>query len=282
MNFKKWLRKRLGESYWVWRLYHLAVSDAVSIQRPTKFRIVYEFLGDNLGRVADIGCGPGVFIQYLCERATQVFAADIDESALGRVKARHRKKKNLHCVVTLVDRLPFADNGLDTVLLLEVLEHLVDDAAEIREIRRVLAPGGKLVLSVPVPPGEINESDPWGHKREGYQLEELRALLESNGFEVQAHHFAQFRFSRVADKLVQRWRNWLRLPAPIFLSWVCYLDYILSSESRRTGGCLPSCVLILARKAGMSAKREIKPIELLTKCKRNKLSTLRISENLIG
>src|SRR5260370_16147052 len=57
---KRW-RTRLAESYWVWRFYHLAVADAVSIQRPTKFRIVYEFLNGNLGRVADIGCGPGVF-----------------------------------------------------------------------------------------------------------------------------------------------------------------------------------------------------------------------------
>jgi SAM-dependent methyltransferase len=247
VNFTK-LRLRLAENYWVWRLYHFVVADAVSLQRPTKFRIVYAFLSGNLGRVADIGCGPGVFIRYLCERSTQVFAADIDRAALARVKARHSDVKNLHCVVTVVERLPFTDGGLDTVLLLEVLEHLVDDAAEVREIRRVLAPGGKLVISVPVPPGDINENDPWGHKREGYQLEQLQALLENNGFEVQDHHFAQFRFSRVAERLVQHWRQWFRLPAPIFLSWVCYLDYLLSSESRKIGGCLPACVLIMARK----------------------------------
>jgi SAM-dependent methyltransferase len=260
MNFAKRWRTRLAESYWVWRLYHLVVADAVSIQRPTKFRIVYEFLGGNLGRVADIGCGPGVFTRYLCGRATHVFAADIDEAALGRVKARHRGNKNLHCVVTNVDRLPFADGGLDTVLLLEVLEHLVDDVAEIREIHRVLAPGGRLVLSVPVPPGEINENDPWGHKREGYQPEQLQALLENNGFEVQDHRFAQFRFSRVAETLVQRWRMRFRLPAPIFLSWVCYLDYLLSSKARGIGGCLPACVLIMAWKVGNARVERKLPI----------------------
>jgi len=250
MNFAKPWRMRLAESYWVWRLYHLAVADAVSIQRPTKFRIVYEFLNGKLGRVADIGCGPGVFIQYLCKRATHVFAADIDEATLGRVRARHRGNKNLHCVVTIADRLPFMDGGLDTVLFLEVLEHLADDAAGIREVCRVLAPGGKLVLSVPVPPGEVNETDPLGHKREGYQLEQLQALLENAGFEVQDHCFAQFRFSRVGERLVQHWRRWFRLPAPIFLTWVGYLDYLLSSEVRRKGGCLPACVLIKARKVG--------------------------------
>ncbi len=247
MSFAK-RRLRLAESYWVWRLYHLVVADAVSIQRPTKFKIVYEFLSGNLGRIADIGCGPGVFTRYLCERASHVFAADIDEATLGRVKARHSGNNNLHCVVTAAHCLPFKDGGLDTVLLLEVLEHLADDAAGIREVHRVLAPGGKLVLSVPVPPGEVNETDPWGHKREGYQLEQLQMLLVNNGFEVQDHHFAQFKFSRVAETLVQRWRRWFSLPAPIFLTWVGYLDYLLSSEARRTGGCLPACVLIRARK----------------------------------
>lgn len=238
----------LGESYWAWRLYHVLVSDAVSLQRPTKFGTVYEYVGCNLGRVADIGCGPGVFLRYLCERATYVLAVDTDEAALRRVKARHRNAKNLHCVVTPVDHLPFLDGELDTVLFLEVLEHLTDDAAGIREVHRVLIPEGKLVLSVPVPPGEINENDPWGHKREGYTLEELEALLENQGFEVQDHKFAQFKFSRAAEKLVRNWRRWLRLPAPIFLSWVCYFDYLLSPNARKSGGCLPACILIKAKK----------------------------------
>ena len=240
--------KRLGESYWAWRLYHALVSDAVSLQRPTKFGMVYEYLSDHLGRVADIGCGPGVFLRYLCHRATYVFAVERDEAALRRVKARHHDISNLHCVVTLVGRLPFADGQLDTVLLLEVLEHLTDDAGGIREIHRLLVPGGKLVLSVPMPPGEINGNDPWGHKREGYTLEQLEALLESLGFEIQDHRFAQFKFSRLAERLVRNWRCWLRLPAPIFLSWVCYLDYLLSSDMRKRGGYLPACIVVMAKK----------------------------------
>ncbi len=257
MNSTQKLRLRLAENYWVWKFYHFVVADAVSIQRPTKFRIVREFLGSQLGRVADIGCGPGVFTKDLCKHATQVFAADIDGTSLARVKARHHGSKNLNCVVTIVDRLPFMDRGLDTVLLLEVLEHLTDDAAAIREIHRVLAPGGRLVLSVPVPPGEINKNDPWGHKREGYHLEQLRTLLETNGFTVQNHDFAQFRFSRLGEKLIQRWRQWLRIPAPIFLSWVCYLDFLFSSEARSIGSDLPACILVMARKIESGGATEI-------------------------
>jgi SAM-dependent methyltransferase len=242
------LRTRIAESYWVWKLYHLLVADAVSLQKPTKYKIIYGFLGGNLGRAADIGCGPGVFIRHLSTRAAKVFAADIDAAALHRLKARNRGIDNLECVVTLANRLPFTDSSLDTVLLLEVLEHLEDDAAGVREVCRVLASGGKLVLSVPVPPGEINEGDPWGHKREGYQLDQIRSLVESNGFQMLDHGFAQFKFSRLAEKMVQRWRRWFHLPAPIFLSWLGYLDHLLGSEGRRRGDYLPSTVVVMARK----------------------------------
>ena len=115
------------------------------------------------------------------------------------------------------------------------------------------------MLSVPVPPGEINETDPWGHKREGYQLEQLEALLENNGFEIQDHRFAQFKFSRLGERLVKRWRRWSGLPAPIFLTWVGYLDYLLSSEARRSGRCLPACVIVVARKRSNTPTQESLP-----------------------
>ena len=53
--------KDIANTYWIWRMYHFLVADAVSLQRPTKDAYVYQFLGQDLGRVADIGCGPGVF-----------------------------------------------------------------------------------------------------------------------------------------------------------------------------------------------------------------------------
>jgi len=242
------LREWLAESYWAWRLYHVLVADAASLQQPTKFPGVYEYLYGNLGCVADLGCGPGIFLRYLCVRATHVFALDVDAAALRRVKARHRDIRDLQFIVSQVNRLPFSDDKLDTVLFLEVLEHLMDDAGALREINRVLVPGGKLVLSVPTPPGEINEGEPWGHKREGYTLAQLKDLLGGQGFVIRDFFFAQFKFSRLAENLVRHWRRWCGLPAPIFLSWPCYLDFLLSSNSRKAGDCLPACIVVSANK----------------------------------
>jgi SAM-dependent methyltransferase len=243
--------KRLAESYWVWRLYHLLVSDAFSLQRPTKHRSVYRYLGGKLGRAADLGCGPGAFIRYLAKNSDEVFAVDIDPTGLGRVRSRNRNIANVHHVVSLVNKLPFADAQLDTVLFLEVLEHLSDDAAAVREIHRVLGDGGKLVLSVPVPPG-YTESSEWGHKREGYTAEQIRALLEDNGFRVIEHHFAMFKFSRAATRMLETWKSRVKIPAPIAISWVCYLDYLIGSDARKQGGGIPSCIVVKAEKTGRS------------------------------
>ena len=248
MNLLNGWRSKLGRSYWAWRLYHALVADAVAIQKPTKHKIVYDFLGKDLGTVADLGCGPGVFTRYLCAHAKQVWAADIDSASLARVKGRHRNEEKLAFVVMNVESLPFPDGHLNTVLFLEVLEHVPDDAAALGEVHRILAPGGRLVLSVPVPPGEVNEDEPWGHKREGYQLEEIVSLLRRSGFQVENHRFAQFRFSRLSENLVRYWRRWLHLPAPVFLAWLGYLDHLLDAKKRETGSYLPANVVILATK----------------------------------
>ena len=242
------LRKKLSRSIWMWRLYHFFVADVVTIQRPTKYSFVYGFLGTDLGRVADIGCGPGMFLSHLCRHGNHVYAADIDEESLGRTLARRAGDRNLSGVVTLVSGLPFPDSFLDTVLFLEVLEHLEDDRQALRELWRVLVPGGKMVLSVPVPPGEINEGEKWGHKREGYLLKEIQGLVEAAGFQVVRHAYAQFIFCRLSDHLIRTWRNAFRLPAPCFLGWISYLDLLLSSKQRQQGECKPMDVVLLAEK----------------------------------
>ena len=261
------LRSKLAGSYTVWRLYHALVADAVSLQRPTKFKFVYEFLDGDLGTVADIGCGPGVFLRYLRAHADSVWAVDRDATALQRLAARQQGDPKLRLVAADITQMPFQPGSFDTVVFLEVLEHLVDDQSAVRQLHRLLKPGGRLLLSVPVPPGEINVGDPWGHKREGYTLPELGRLLESNGFSVERHGFAQFRYSRLAERALRAWRDALHLPAPIFLSWICYLDYLFGADARRSGQHMPSSVIVLARQktpslgvasSGQTSQRDVR------------------------
>jgi SAM-dependent methyltransferase len=237
----------LANRYWVWKLYHLLVADVVALQRPTKYKFVYEFLGTDLGRVADIGCGPGVFTRFLCRNAKLVCAADVERASLDRTYARHARQENLAPLVMRADQLPFRDASLDTILFLEVLEHLSDDSGALRDIARILRPGGKLVLSVPVPPGEI-DADEFGHKREGYTLPELLKLLAAAGFNVRRSAYAQFRFSRLADQVIRWWRKTLHVPAPFLVGWVSYLDLLLDSDRRQRGDFSPADIVVLAER----------------------------------
>jgi SAM-dependent methyltransferase len=95
-------------------------------------------------RVLDIGCGVGAFVRRLREFTPSVHGVDIDGE---RVTEGGREVANLALAVG--EHLPFADGTYDVVLLHEVLEHVTDDVETLREARRVLAPGGRVVVFCP-------------------------------------------------------------------------------------------------------------------------------------
>ncbi len=96
-------------------------------------------------------------------------------------------------------RLPFADATFDTVVTSEVLEHIQDDVTAIKELHRVLKPGGTLGVTVPTWwPEKINwmlsdeyhaPKSPGGHVRI-YSETELKAKLRATGLDVFASHHA--------------------------------------------------------------------------------------------
>ena len=97
--------------------------------------------------VAEIACGAGLGLGWLARQARSVEAGDLDDTncrmALqtyaGRKKIRIRRMDALD--------LPFADASLDLVLLFEAIYYLRDAGAFLEEVRRVLRPGGQLLLS---------------------------------------------------------------------------------------------------------------------------------------
>jgi ubiquinone/menaquinone biosynthesis C-methylase UbiE len=95
-------------------------------------------------RILDLGCGVGAFVRRLGEFSGEVYGTDIDA---GRVAEGGREVPNLGLAVC--ENLPFADETFDVILLHEVLEHVDDDVQTLREARRVLAPGGRIVVFCP-------------------------------------------------------------------------------------------------------------------------------------
>jgi SAM-dependent methyltransferase len=101
----------------------------------------------HLWRVLDLGCGAGTPTQALMSDPTRfrVVGADLSAAALKEYVAATGRS----AVRVDAEQLPFADCSFEAVVSDDVVEHLVDTDAYAREIRRVLVPGGYLLLSTP-------------------------------------------------------------------------------------------------------------------------------------
>lgn len=95
-------------------------------------------------RALDLGCGTGLNLDHLSRYAEPV-GTDFSEEAL------HFCRERGHELLCKADAalLPFANGDFDIVTALDVIEHLDDDLLALRELRRVLRPGGLLIISVP-------------------------------------------------------------------------------------------------------------------------------------
>jgi SAM-dependent methyltransferase len=131
-------------------------------------------------RVLDCGCGPGNMYALL-EEFGQVYGSDFSVPALAFARERGLKR------LFIADATAFAvqSNTFDLIVLADVLEHIDDDEKALAELRRILKPGGRLLISVPAFAmlwGAHDEA--FGHFRR-YSRRELVAKFERAGLEVE-------------------------------------------------------------------------------------------------
>jgi SAM-dependent methyltransferase len=146
-------------------------------------RLLLPYLGR---RVVEVGSGIGNFTGWLLDRELAV-AVDIDPAALGEVRSRYGERDNLRTVLCDAAGSGFA--GLaqfapDSCVCLNVLEHIGDDGAALRNMAQILPPGGTVVLLAPAFPalyGPIDRN--LGHFRR-YTRRELVAVAGRAGLVV--------------------------------------------------------------------------------------------------
>lgn len=174
--------------------------------RYTKMhRLLSRTLGDLAGnRILDLGCCRGLLLErFRGYPGVELAGLELDPAEIDRARARGlepvREQINRFEDGRIVARLPFEDGSADAVLAGEIIEHVVDTEGFLREIARVLSPGGGVVLSTPnilwwkhrlrllgggYPDAleyRLKYGEDFGHVRL-FGPVQLRSLLEETGF----------------------------------------------------------------------------------------------------
>lgn len=132
-----------------------AYADLYTVRSPVghSFRVrrqrVLDLFDAPGGKILDIGCGPGVMVESLVERGCEFWGVDPSHQMIAAGRTAFRSFPGVHFIEGGAERLDFPDEEFDAVLCMGVLERIADDKSALREMARVLKPGGSLIISVP-------------------------------------------------------------------------------------------------------------------------------------
>ncbi|MBM4411367.1 MAG: methyltransferase domain-containing protein [Chloroflexi bacterium] len=137
---------RLGNPSYVWRS-----------GQERRLALIERYVPLSGKRILDLGCGLGEYVRAFARRGAHVLGSDIAAARL--VEARQRAAATpatdrpagevVGFLAAAGEALPFRDASLEVIVLNEVIEHVADDRATLREIARVLTPGGTCILYAP-------------------------------------------------------------------------------------------------------------------------------------
>ena len=130
------------------------------------------------GDILEIGTGSGYGVEVIAPKATRYISIDKELPAVPL------QLENVEYYDMEVPPIDFENCSFDSVVSFQVIEHIEEDIDFVREVARVLRPGGKFVVSTPNAPMSLTRN-PW-HVRE-YNADELRNLLECHFSKVEAY-----------------------------------------------------------------------------------------------
>ena len=144
---------------------------------------------DRRPRILDVGCGTGANL-LLLSKYGDAEGVDVSEDALAFCRERGLDKVRLGAG----EELPYKDGTFDLVTAFDVVEHMDDDLAGVKEMRRVLRPGGRVLLFVPTFMFLWGLQDDVSNHRRRYRLPQLTRVLEEAGFEIERTTYANITF----------------------------------------------------------------------------------------
>ena len=144
---------------------------------------------DRRARILDVGCGTGANLVRLSDFG-DAEGVDISPDALKFCRERGLNNVKLGAAETL----PYEDGEFDLVTAFDVVEHMDDDVAGLREMRRVLRPGGRVLLFVPTFMFLWGVQDEVSNHRRRYTMSGFRQVVTAAGFEVERTTYANITF----------------------------------------------------------------------------------------
>ena len=183
----------------------------------TRTRAILAFLDRYAGPngypdILDIGCGAANMTHHLRHYGR---VSGVDSNPRPLQVARER---GLDAVLGSAEDLPFGDSAFDLVALLDTIEHVPGESRVLTECRRVLRPGGKLLVTVPAYQFLWSHNDVINMHQRRYTARGLRALLAESGFRPLRVSYAHFFIfpAAVALILLRRGRSEPELASPHF------------------------------------------------------------------
>ena len=162
---------------WTGERLETGIQSQVSAEHLHRYALAMEFVHNKT--VLDIACGEGYGCHLLSQKARVVTGVDIDKETIIKAKAKYRNS-NISFLEGKAEFIPLENHSVDVVTSFETLEHTSNHEAFLSEIKRVLKPGGLLIISTP---DKKWYSDKTGyvnpfHVKELYR-EEFEALLKN-------------------------------------------------------------------------------------------------------
>jgi len=133
--------------------------------------------------VGDLGCGAGHLSEALAPCVAHVIGVDESGPMLGVARERLKEHANVELRVGTIESLPIDDAALDAALLFLVAHFITDPSKVMTEIRRVLKPGGKLLIVDLMTHDRVDYVVQLGHVWQGFDGEQVKDWLIEAGFE---------------------------------------------------------------------------------------------------
>jgi len=201
-------------------------------------------------RVLDAGCGSGRNMIEL-SRLGSVTGVELSETSVALARQREAGE----VISGSVLEMPFPDDSFDLAVSLDVIEHLEDDLTALRELRRTVAPGGALLVTVPAYQWLWSGHDEINHHHRRYTRRSLQRVAEQAGWtQVRTTYFNSLLLPvaillRVLDR-VNRAKTtessldlWIP-PAPV--NWLLERPLALEAALIDHGGRIPAGLSLLA------------------------------------